>query len=131
MSYNITFESDDGLQVYLNDIVKDAEKTERQMLEEAGDQLKEYIETNLNKHRRVLAVRYKGRPAMADDVKRTIRTNKWGRKYVSVRGGKKTGTLWHIVNDGHLHSVGIHFMDGALARMDGSMDKLWDKIMRW
>lgn len=130
MSYNITFESDDGLQVYLNDIVKDAEKTERQMLEEAGDQLKEYIEANLNKHRRVLAVRYKGRPAMADDVKRTIRTNKWGEKYVSVRGGKKTGTLWHLVNDGTLHTKGIHFMDGALARMDGSIDRLWDKIMR-
>jgi len=130
MSYNITFESDDGLQVYLNDIVKDAEKTERQMLEEAGDQLKEYIVANLNKHRRVLAVRYKGRPAMADDVKRTIRTNKWGEKYVSVRGGKMTGTLWHLVNDGTLHTRGTHFMDGALARMDGSIDKLWDKIMR-
>lgn len=131
MSYNITFENDDGLQVYLNDIVKDAEKTERQMLEEAGDRLKEYIEVNLNKHRRALAVRYRGRPAMADDVKRTIRTNKWGQKYVSVRGGRMTGTLWHLVNDGTLHTMGIHFMDGALARMDGSMDKLWDKIMRW
>lgn len=128
MSYNITFEDDDGLRVYLTDIVKDAEKTEREMLEETGDQLKEYVVANLNKHRRVLKNRY--RVAMADDVKRTIRTDKWGRKYVSIRGGKKTGTLWHIVNDGHLHSIGIHFMDGALARLDGTMDELWNKIMR-
>ena len=129
MSYNITFEDDDdGLRVYLTDIVKDAEKTEREMLEETGDQLKEYIVANLNKHRRVLKNRH--RVAMADDVKKTIRTDKWGRKYVSIRGGKKTGTLWHIVNDGHLHSMGIHFMDGALARLDGTMDELWNKIMR-
>ena len=128
MGFNVTFEDDDGLQIYLSQIAKDAEKTEREMLEEAGDQLREYVVANLNKHRRSLKKRY--RVAMADDVKRTIRTNKWGRKYVSVRGGKKTGTLWHIVNDGHLHSIGIHFMDGALARLDGTMDELWNKITR-
>ena len=128
MGFNVTSEDDNGLQIYLSQIKRDAEKTEREMLEETGDQLKEYVVANLNKHRRVLKNRY--RVAMADDVKRTIRTNKWGEKYVSVRGGKKTGTLWHIVNDGHLHSTGIHFMDEALARLDGNMDKLWDKFMR-
>ena len=122
MGFNVTSEDDNGLQIYLSQIKRDAEKTEREMLEETGDQLKEYVVANLNKHR--------NRVAMADDVKRTIRTNKWGEKYVSVRGGKKTGTLWHIVNDGHLHSTGIHFMDEALARLDGNMDKLWDKFMR-
>lgn len=128
MSYNITFKDDDSLQLYLADIVKDAEKTEKEMLKEAGDQLRDYIVANLNKHRRVLKNRY--RVAMADDVKRTIRTDKWGNKFVSVRGGKDTGTLWHLINDGTLHTTGTHFMDGALARMDGSIDKLWDQIMR-
>lgn len=130
MGLKVTFENDDALQVYLSNIVKDAEKSERMMLEEAGDQLKELVVAELNKHKRVLAVRYKGRPAMANDVISTIRTNKWGDRFASVRGGKMTGTLWHLVNDGNLHSRATHFMDRALAKLDGDIDKMWDKTMR-
>lgn len=122
--------NEDTLEVFLSEIEKDAEKTEKEMLEEAAEKVKEYVVANLNKHRRVLAVRYKGRPAMADDVKISIRTEKWGGRYARVMGGKMTGTLWHLVNDGTLHAMGTHFMDGALARLDGSIDKLWDEIMR-
>ena len=129
MGFNITFENDDSLQLYLTEMEKDAEKTEKQILGEAGDELKKYVEENLNMHRRTLEKRYK--VAMADDVKKSTKTNKYGEKYVSVHGGKKTGTLWHLVNDGTLHTFGIHFMNGALARLDGTMDKLWDRILRW
>lgn len=122
--------NEDTLEAYLTGIIKDAEKTQDDMLKEAAEKVKEYVVANLNKHRRVLAVRYKGRPAMADDVKISIRTGKWGGRYARVMGGKMTGTLWHLVNDGHLHAMGTHFMDGALARLDGDIDKLWDKIMR-
>lgn len=132
MGFNVDYKESDGdtLGVYLNEIEKDSEKTEKEMLKEAGEELKEYVVANLNKHRRVIAVRYKGRPAMADDVKVYRRTSKWGDKYVKVQGGKMTGTLWHLVNDGNLHSTPTHFMDGALDRLDGSIDRLWDKIMR-
>ncbi len=128
MGYNVSYENDDSIQIYLDEITKDAEKAEKEMLQEAGDELKKYAIAELNRHKRVLNNRT--RIALADDVKRAIKTDKYGNKYVSVGGGKKTGTLWHIVNDGNLHSMPTHFMDGALARMDGNIDRLWDKILR-
>ncbi|MBU5425013.1 HK97 gp10 family phage protein [Tissierella pigra] len=132
MSFKIEHKENDAdsFDVFLSGILEDSEEAEKKMLQEAGEQVKEYVIANLNKHRRVLAKRYYGRPAMADDVKVSIVTNKQGFKVARVYGGKKTGTLWHLVNDGNLHSIGIHFMDGALARMDGTIDKLWDEIMR-
>lgn len=122
--------SGDTIDAYLTSIVQDGEKTEREMLNEAGEKVKELVVQNLNRHRRVLAIRYKGRPAMADDVKISNRASKWGGRHVKVQGGKRTGTLWHLVNDGNLHSTPTHFMDGAMARLDGDIDKIWDKIMR-
>lgn len=115
----------DTLEAYLSSIIQDSEKTEKEMLEEAAEQVKQLVVANLNKHRRALAVRYKGRPAMADDVK--IRKTKGSAK---IQGGKMTGTLWHLVNDGTLHTIGTHFMDGALTQLDGNIDKLWDKVMK-
>lgn len=127
MSFKIDYREDnkDTLEAYLSGILKDSAITEADMLDEAAQTVKEYVVANLNKHRRALAVRYKGRPAMADDVK----INK-SRGTAKIQGGKKTGTLWHLVNDGNLHSTATHFMDGALARLDGDIDKLWDEIMR-
>jgi len=130
MGFNVTFEDDQGLQMYLTQIQKEAEMAREEMLRKSGDILREFVVAELNKHRRPLAVRYKGRPAMADDVKRTIKTNKWGEKYVSVRGGKMTGTLWHLVNDGNLHSTPTHFMDNAIAKFDREIDKIWDEVMK-
>lgn len=132
MGFNIDYKeySDDTLEVYLTDIIKDSEITEREMLREASEKVKEFVVANLNRHRRVLSIRYKNRPAMADDVKISVRKGNWGGNYAKVMGGKMTGTLWHLVNDGNLHSTPTHFMDGALARLDGDIDKLWDKAMR-
>lgn len=130
MGFNMTFEDDDKLQVYLSEIIQDGERSEKEMLKETGEKLKGFIEQNLNVHRRTLAVRYKGRQAMADDVKLSIRTNPGGVKYARLSGGKMTGTLWHLVNDGTLHTNGTHFMDGALARLDGDIEKVWDKILK-
>ena len=126
MAFNVDYRGSGGdtLEVYLASIEEDSEKTEKEMLKEAGDKVKEYIVANLNKHRRVLAIRHKGRPAMADDVKISIRMGKRGYRSAKVMGGKMTGTLWHLVNDGNLHATGIHFMDGALARLEGSIDQL-------
>lgn len=127
MGFGIVYKeyNEDTLQTYLNSIVEDSEKTQEEMLKEASEQVKEYVVANLNKHRRALAVRYKGRPAMADDVSISMRKG-----VARVSGGKMTGTLWHLVNDGTLHTSATHFMDGALARLDGSIEKLWDEVMK-
>lgn len=120
-----TKEDNDSLDVYLKGIIKDGDIAEKEVLEAASEKVKEYIVANLNKHKRSLEKRYKNRPAMADDVKITRRKGT-----LKISGGVKTGTLWHIVNDGTLHTMGIHFMDGALARLDDSIDGIWDKILR-
>lgn len=132
MGFNLDFKEDTGntLDLYLTNILEDSEKTESDMLKSAGETIKELIVKNLNKHRRVIAVRYKGRPAMADDVKVYRRTDKFGNKSARVQGGKMTGTLWHLVNDGNLHSQPTHFMDGALNKLDKDIDEVWDKVMK-
>ncbi|HBT17792.1 MAG TPA: hypothetical protein DEB05_12655 [Firmicutes bacterium] len=132
MGFEISYRehNEDTLESYLNGIVKDTEKTEKEMLTEAGNRVKEYIVESLNKHRRALAVRYKGRPAMADDVKVSVRTDKYGEKYARVSGGKKTGTLWHLVNDGNLYSQPTHFMDEAMNKLDDNIDDIWEEAER-
>lgn len=131
MKLNINQKEDgDNLGAFLSGIEIESVEIEKQMLKKSGEKAKELAVAELNKHRRVVEKRYKGRPAMADDVKVNIRTNKWGEKYVRVGGSKKTGTLWHLVNDGNLHSTPTHFMDNALNRLDGSIDEIWDETMK-
>lgn len=132
MGFKIDYkeQKSDTLEIYLSDIMKDSELTEKEMLKDAGETVKEAVVRNLERHRRVLAIRYKGRPAMADDVRISIRTEKWGNKSVRVMGGKMTGTLWHLVNDGNLHSRPTHFLDNAINKLDSDIDKIWENIMR-
>ena len=68
----------DTFEVFLSSIVADSEKVEKDMLKEAGEKVKEAVEANLNKHRRVIEARYKNRPAMADDVKISTRKGRDG-----------------------------------------------------
>lgn len=131
MGFDIKVKDDiDELDIYLSGITNDSEELGTKMLKFTGEKVKEIIITNLNKHRRVLDVRYKGRPAMADDVKLSIRTDKYGEKYAKVMGGSKTGTLWHVVNDGNLHSRATHFMDNAMKELDGDIDYIWKEAER-
>lgn len=131
MGYNLKVNEDtDTLDVFLSEILKESGELGVKTLNAAGEKTKDIIVANLSKHKRALAVRYKGRPAMADDVKLSIRTDKYGEKYAKVMGGKKTGTLWHIVNDGNLHSQPTHFMDNALKELDGKIDDIWKEAER-
>lgn len=125
MGLNVTYyeSNEDTLEAYLNGVLRDSEQTQDEALRQAGNEVKTYIVRELNRHRRTLAKRYKGRPAMADDVVMNVKNGT-----AKISGGKKTGTLWHIVNDGNLHSRPLFFMDGALTQMDGNIDRLWDKV---
>jgi HK97 gp10 family phage protein len=120
----------DTFEVFLKSIATDSEQTERDMLKEAGEHVKKAVVANLNKHRRAIAKRYKGRPAMADDVRISTRRDRNDNLAVKVQGGPMTGTLWHLVNDGHLHAQPTHFMDNALKSLDSDIDYIWDKVMK-
>lgn len=119
----------DDFEVWVSGIEGESKEAIKEMEKEAAEIVKKHVVANLNKHRRVLAERYKGRPAMADDVIISRRKDRYGDLYLRVMGDEKTGTLWHLVNDGNLHSRPTHFMDGALARLDGDIDRLWDEIL--
>jgi HK97 gp10 family phage protein len=131
MGCDISVKDDtDKFEMYLSEIKNDCELTETKMLKAAGEKAEEFVIANLNKHKRTIASRYKGRPAMADDVKLSIRTDKYGDKYAKVMGGKKTGTLWHIVNDGNLHSQPTHFLDDVMKSLDDNIDAIWEEAER-
>jgi len=121
-------EDGDTLDVFLRGIEIESEELGKSMLKVVGNKAKELVIANLEKHRRVSAVRHK--PALADDVKLSIRTDKFGEKYAKVMGGKQTGTLWHIVNDGNLHSRPTHFLDNAMKKIDESIDEAWREAER-
>lgn len=125
-----TEKDNNTFEVFLKGISAESEEAERKMLKEAGEHVKKAVVANLNKHRRVLAKRYKGRPAMADDVRISTRKDRFGDLAVKVHGGPRTGTLWHLVNDGNLHSQPTHFMDNALKSLDDDIDDMWDKVMK-
>lgn len=61
---------------------------------------------------------------MHQDVKK-VKSKKYG--YVSVGGGKKTATLWHIVNDGTYRSKAHHFMERVINKIDAEADRIFDE----
>jgi hypothetical protein len=67
---------------------------------------------------------------MADDVIIKKTRDKYGYPVVRVQGGKKTGTLWHILNDGNYGKEGNHFMDNAIADAESQIDSIVDMAMR-
>ena len=79
-------------------------------------------------------VKKKKIPHMQDDVEFTIKTSSKGERYVSVRGGKKTGKLWHLVNDGHVAEdgtvvAGKHFIESAIAQSDKEIEGIIDSFL--
>lgn len=50
---------------------------------------------------------------------------KKGQKY-QIGGGKETGTLWHIVNDGTYRSIGYHFMEKIVEDINSRQAEMWE-----
>ena len=61
---------------------------------------------------------------MHQDVKK-VKSVKYG--YVSVGGGKKTATLWHIVNDGTYRSKAHHFMERVINKLDAEAERIFNE----
>ena len=71
---------------------------------------------------------------MADDVIYKINTSKSGERYVSIRGDKTTGSLWHLVNDGHAAEDGTYvpgtfFIEKSLSQSDDEIDSIIDSFL--
>lgn len=67
---------------------------------------------------------------MADDVVIKIGKDKYGYRYAKVGGGKQTGTLWHIVNDGTYKNNATHFMDNVISESENEIQAIIDQELR-
>jgi len=67
---------------------------------------------------------------MSDDVVIKTGKDKYGYKYAKVGGGKHTGTLWHIVNDGTYRTKATHFMDRTISETEGEIQAIIDEELR-
>lgn len=71
---------------------------------------------------------------MRDDIKSTVK-RKDGFVSLIVRGGKKTGYKWHLLDDGTrnpngtTHTSAKHFTDKAMRNAEAEIDKYIDQII--
>lgn len=127
MGTKIKINESENINIFLDEILNATQEVEERFLKRAGQAVKKIIVQNLN----ILRTKndnpeYKH---MADDV--IVRTVKdvYGHKVVRVRGGRKTGTLWHIVNDGTYRSKATHFIDNATYRADTEINNILEEEM--
>ena len=118
-------EDTSGLDVFLTNTITQTEKSARKTLKEAADLTKAAIIKNLPRSN----ISKEDYVHMQDDVQAGVRTNKDGELYASIRGGKKTGTKWHLLNDGTHNMNATHFMDKAMAEVGPQIEAILDKEM--
>ena len=128
----------------LRSLPKSMESEEKKFLSKTGSAIKSNVVRYL--HRSGIESRldidpknYDGsRPYVhiKDDVRFTVKRNKQGNLYVSVKGGKYTGYKWGFLNDGHIARdgktfvPGTKFMERALQVSQGDISTALHDIMK-
>ena len=102
-----------------------------QCLKTIGLTVKANVENNLPRSDKIKKKRI---PHMKDDVQYMLKTSRGGERYVSIRGGKKTASLWHVVNDGHVAEngtmvAGTHFVDRAVTQSEEEIEQIVDMFI--
>ena len=108
-------EEDMDIKVWLADIERESGELTMKVAENYAEFAKKTVEKLLANAKRHGKVPERRGVHMHEDVK--LRENK-SKGFMTIGGGKMTGTLWHIVNDGTYQSTGIHFIEKALDEMD-------------
>lgn len=142
MNYESGIAAIDGILDSLPTALQDQEKT---VLRKVGNVIKKNVKSVMVKSdveqraKKKMPSNYdKSKPYihMKNDVKTSVRKDKNGNLYVSVRGGKKTGYKWHMVSDGHLARDGSTFVPGnnfmakAVRASERDVNKLIDEMLR-
>ena len=126
----------DELTAFLGRIVTDCAEVEKAALGRCAQILKAAVKRNLKRsgdQKPDLGAKGKSsrrRPHLADDIQSRIVSDSFGYKRVRVSGGRKTGTIWHIVNDGTSRSKGTHFMDKSILETEEEIGQVLDEAMR-
>lgn len=115
----------DSFEAFLLGIESDSAKAQDACLKSVGQVTRDAVVRNLERSN----ISDPEHVHLKDDVQLSITKDKYGGKVAKVRGGKKTGTLWHIVNDGTYRSRGTHFMDKATSEVDSQIDGILDATL--
>mgnify|MGYP000855192531 CR=1 FL=1 len=128
----------------LRDLPKELQSEERKVLSKTGAAVKKNVVKYL--HRSDIEGRMESEPRnydrtrpyvhVKDDVKFTVKKDKMGNLYVSVKGGKYTGYKWLQLNDGHIARdgktfvPGTKFMDRALQASEGDIESAIHDLLK-
>lgn len=128
----------------LRDLPKELQAEERKVLSKTGAAVKKNVIRYL--HRSDIEKRMESEPRnydgtrpyvhIKDDVKFTVRKDKMGNLYVSVKGGKYTGYKWLQLNDGHIARdgktfvPGTKFMDRAIRDSEPDVNRLISEMLK-
>jgi HK97 gp10 family phage protein len=124
-----------GIDAFIQSTVTATEEAKNTFLKATAKETKAAVIKHVPKSTPVTLRRGKERTAshvhMKDDVVASVvEDKKYGGKMARIRGGRRTGTLWHLVNDGTYRSQASHFIDKAMNDVDDMIDGLLDNAMK-
>lgn len=127
---NFTIKSDgtQEMKLFLTDTIKITEEVEEAYLRRSAKLVKSNIVKNLKHFESDISKA--GYKHMAEDVTYSIVKDKYGDKVAKVKGGRKTGSKWHLVNDGTYRSRATHFMDAAMEQSERELEQMLDDELR-
>jgi len=121
----VKYSDSDKLENFLDSTASDVEAAKNHFLKAAADKTKAAVKRHIPRTAGVR--RHTGRKRMVDDIQAGLVEDKiYGGKRARVRGGRQTGALWHIANNGTHRSRGTNFMDKAMADVEGQIDSALD-----
>lgn len=133
---SMTDTNDNDLGKSMKSILTDVQMCEEITLNKAAKIIKVRVEGNLRAIQKTWKNKDgsdKKRPRevhMADDVVVRTGKDKYGYRYAKIQGGKQTGTLWHIVNDGTYRSRATHFIDKSISEADKDIQEAIDTPLK-
>ena len=114
---------------FTDKILENCEDMETKVLEELKKEAPSIVKKELMKVQRRGKLPPGRTKHMHADVKATIAKDKWGYKELKIKGGKQTGSLWHIVNDGTYKSKATHFIDKSMDAIDNITNDVINAVM--
>lgn len=130
MSMKMRYEDSDKLEVMLGSISRECERVGLDAQKECAEVVKREVVRRLSSIRTSDELTRQRIKHMTDDVQIKTTKDQYGDVIVKVQGGKSTGTLWHIVNDGTYRSNPTHFMDLALNSVENELEQIIDDKLR-
>ena len=128
MSMTMRYEGTDKLEVFLGNLEIDCKMVGEDIQRESAKVIKARVVGELNRIRS--NINRDGYKHMADDVQIRKVKDKFGDSITRVSGGKKTGTKWHLVNDGTYGGQNAtHFIDNALKNAEPELEAIIDMAL--